>query len=337
MYCNSCLKQIAKDEGTFCGQCGVPLHKTPCSNHCLVCGKDLCDSCYAENGYRCEECFEPEKMFSIIRRSHIEQYAGCPYSLYLQLVLGIVPPMGKHAQLGVILHELVDKMSSNLINLTQAKLELERTVEEWNLSTEDTYSIIPFDLLDNGMVCLDNFELIKDEFSSDFKAEHNIKFSLDDDLPSISCTLDRISFDGDKISVHDWKTGKPMSGKKLVTDLQPPLYMYAVYKEFGVMPDSFTLHYLQPNKHITYSKVDDMIYEVKTSKSTYTLDVNEALERTKEILKGIKNNQFNIPDSKTHIWRCSNFCWYGLSGKCSGVQKEPWSALNKKYTEEKTA
>ena len=116
MYCNSCLKLIPKEKVTHCSQCGVPLCKD-CANHCMTCGKELCDTCYMENNFRCEDCFKPENMFAVIRRSHLEQYAGCPYSLYLQLVNGITPPMGKHAQLGVIVHELIEQISARTMNI----------------------------------------------------------------------------------------------------------------------------------------------------------------------------------------------------------------------------
>ena len=276
-------------------------------------------------------------MFSVIRRSHIEQYAGCPYSLYLQLVLGNEPPMSKNAQLGVIVHELIESLSKDEIDINRAKIDLEDAIAAWNVSTDEEYSIITWELQDVGNICLDNFMLIKNQLGSSFESEKNIKFSIDDDLPTISCTLDRIAFDGDKIHIHDWKTGKPMSGKKLVTDLQPPLYIYGVYKEYGILPETFTLHYLQPNKHIVYKKIDDMKYEVVTTRNTYTLDIDEALDRTKKILNDIKHNRFNMPDGTAHLFRCDKLCWFGISGKCRGTQDEQWKRLNEQYAGESAA
>lgn len=334
MYCNSCMLTIKKDEVTYCEQCGVPLHKD-CANRCLTCGKVLCDDCFVENNYKCEECYKPENKFSVIRRSHLEQYAGCPYSLYLQLVCGEEPPMGAAAELGILVHQIIEEMPEFNLTLADAKEMLSKRVKEWNeLPETEEYSYVTEELLNNGYVCLENFYLIKDSFPSEYLTEHNIKFSIDDDLPKISCTLDRIVQVNNEIHIHDWKTGKPMSGKKLVTDLQPPLYIYGVYKEFGKMPDTFTLHYLRTNKVLTYFKIDDDNYEVKTSRASYILNIPEALERAKAILLGIRDNHFNIPDEKTHQWRCKSFCWFGISGRCSNAFNEQWKVLSEKHKED---
>lgn len=328
MYCNSCMTQIPKDQVTYCEQCQVPLH-IKCANHCTVCGKTLCDTCYAENNFKCEECGTPEEDISVIRRSFLEQYAGCPYSLKLQLLEGIEPPMGGAAQLGVIVHELIDKISHDKsLELEAIKGELEDKVMDWNTNTDEEYSIITDELLNNGFECLDSFWMIKDSFNSEFVSEHKIKFSIDDDLPMVSCTLDRINFVGDDIIICDWKTGKPMSGQKLITDLQPALYIYAVLSEYGRLPKSFNLFYLKHEKVITYTLTGDMEYTVKTSRSEYKLDVNDALKRTKKILKGIKEGRFNKTGD---TWRCNKLCWFGLSGKCSYGLQEQWKDISDGY------
>lgn len=323
MYCNSCQTQIPKDEIVYCSQCGVPLHKG-CANHCLDCGKVLCDTCSLDNNFKCETCYKPEDIFPVIRRSHLEAYAGCPYSVYLQLVSGIEPPMGGAAQMGVLVHQLIEEG----ISIEAMHEDIDILIKEWNTQTDDDYSLITPELNENAHKCIDNYSKIKDYFlDCDARTEYNIQFTLDDDLPKVSCTLDKILEKDGRLEVHDWKTGRPMSGKKLVSDLQPPLYMYAVYTIYGKMPDSFTLHYLREDKHITYNKIDENTYEVKTKRNTYTLDIQDALNRTREILKGIKDNKFNMPNEKAQF-RCKTLCWFGLSGKCQGSFQEQWRNLN---------
>ena len=332
MYCNSCLKKIEKEQITYCEQCGVPICKK-CANHCMQCGKELCDSCYMDNKYMCEECYSPEDIFTTIRRSHIEQYAGCPYSIYLQLILGITPPMGSHAELGVLTHEIIEKIELDKIKHEEALNELQEKIDAWNQSTKDSYSVITMELEEIGKNCINYFYKIKGMFGNKFKSEYNIKYSIDEKLPNISCTLDRIEWVGKDIHIHDWKTGKPMSGKKLITDLQPPLYIYGIYKEFGEFPKTFNLHYLNHEKHITYKWKGEGMYEVKTTKNTYMLDVNNAIERTKKILKDIKRQKFDMPTDSTHLWRCKNICWFGTSGKCKGVEIEQWKKIKEKNVE----
>lgn len=329
MYCNSCLTQIPKDEITYCVECGVPLHKK-CANICRDCGKELCDSCYAENHFRCSECFDVNKPFKYIRRSYIKQYEMCPYSLFLLLVEGIEPPMSKYAQLGITVHSILEHLQTGKITTASALERLQEDVDEWNLNTQDEYSIIPIDLMEVGRNCIKNFNNIKPLLVCDDSViEEKIQFSLDKSLPDVTCTLDRISFVNGGIHIHDWKTGKPMSGKKLIEDLQPPLYIYAVYKKYGKMPESFSLHYLNTMKILTYRRIDDNTYRVKTARSEYTLKIDEALEKTKRILKGISAQRFNIPEEKDVSWYCKSMCWYGLSGYCKTAQTEEWHRLAK--------
>lgn len=328
IYCNSCGTVIAKSSITYCEQCGVPLH-AECANHCMECGKALCDTCSLENNFKCESCYKPSNMFPVIRRSHLEQYQSCPYSVYLQLVTGITPPMGKAAQLGVIVHELIDEKHQYETVFS----ELEKRVADFNNQVEEKdkeYSYITEDLIEVGETCLDNYYKIKHYFPEESYSEYNIKFDVDPELPIISCTLDRIIEKDGRLEVHDWKTGRPLSGQKLISDLQPPLYLYAVYKKMGRMPDSFTLHYLRTGKDIVYQKVDDNTYQVTTKRSTYTLKIDEALKRTKDILRGIVDNKFNMPPEGSD-WRCKRFCWFGMSGTCQGSQDEQWKALNRMY------
>lgn len=332
MYCNSCTLPIKKEDLAYCSQCHVPLHNQ-CANHCMECGKILCDTCYAENNYLCEECYKPNNMFTKIRRSHLEQYAGCPYSLYLQLVKGIEPPMGSNAQLGVIVHEIIDSITEHEIYLTEAVNKLVEDVNKFNKTIDEKnldYSFISQDLITKGIRCLENFWLIKDNFGKKFISEHNITYSIDDNLPKISCTLDRIEEHEDYIIIHDWKTGKALSGKQLIENLQPALYIYAVYKEYGVYPKTFNLHYLNDLKTLTYELVEDGVYEVSTSRKTYTLVIDDVLKRTKKILKDITDNKFNIPDERVVAWRCKSMCWFGLTNMCSGTLNEQWRNCNGK-------
>lgn len=287
----------------------------------------------------CEECNitkNPEQTFNVVRRSHLEQYNQCPYSVYLQLILGKEPPMSNYAQLGIIVHQIIDSISEFDMTLEESVKELIKEVTNWNnsilLSVDSDYQFIKSDLEVVGVTCLENFYMIKDSLTEDYTSEVNFIFSLEDDLPKVSCTLDRVTETNGKLIISDWKTGKPMSGKKLVEDLQPPLYIYGVYLKYGRLPDSFSLYYLQHNKIMTYSLVDaeKMLYEVKTSRSVYTLDVKKKVEDTKKILRQIKENKFPMA-TEANQWRCRTMCHFGTSGECAGVQDAQWKQVNALY------
>lgn len=323
------MTQINKNDTTFCEQCGVPLH-TNCANHCLNCEKVLCDSCYATNNYMCEACYRPEQQFKTIRRSHIELYNTCPYALYLQLVKGIDPPSNEYAVLGILIHHIIDLFANDIYTLEEALEEVTKQVTE-ELSDYEKFN----EFMQTALKSINEFASIKSIFGTVFETEKNIIFSLDENLPSISCTVDRIDFVENAIHISDWKTGKPMSGQKLITDLQAPLYIQAVKEMYGKYPETFTLYYLAHNKIKQYKKVeeDGVKYVVTSGRNSYVLDVENALKRTKEILTKINNKQFSMP-TEVHMYYCTNMCYFYKSGICASSNKEQWKVLNTKYKEE---
>ena len=330
MYCNSCISTINKDDVVFCSQCNVPLHKE-CANHCLECNVELCDNCYGNNAYKCERCYKPNDEFHTIRRSHLELYNSCPYALYLELVKKVPVPMGKHAELGIMIHQILDLLSNDMLSTDEAIAkftdEFEATFTELEPGEEEKF-------YNTGLICINRFSQIKDMFGDKFETEKNIIFTLEDNLPKVSCTLDRVDFVGDDIHISDWKTGKPMSGQKLITDLQAPLYIEAINKEYGTYPSTFTLYYLTHDKIKKYELQPDGNYKVKSGRTEYTLDIQNALNRTVDILKKINNKNFSMPKDVS-MWYCSNMCSHYKTGVCSSSNKEQWKVLNNKYSEDK--
>lgn len=338
MYCNSCATEIKKDDVEFCSQCNVPLHRT-CANHCLDCGVTLCDTCFGSNNFHCDGCRPAVAMFETIRRSHLEQYQACPYSLYLQLVKGVKVPDGEHAALGSFVHQLIDKVRNNLINYTEC---MNQYVDGFHELFKDLTDVDLYDkLYIRGKSSLNNFWSIKDLLpKGDFESEINIIFRIEPFLPAVSCTLDEVVKVGEEFHVSDWKTGKPMSGQKLIADLQPPLYIEGVKQKYGKYPKTFTLYYLEENKVKVYELTSIKesgypIYTVKSGKTDYILDVEDAIRRTREILTKINNGVFNMPTAQTHEWYCKSMCYFYKSGICASTVKEQWKVLNTKYSEDK--
>lgn len=329
IYCNSCQTPISKPDVVFCSQCGVPLH-VECANHCLKCDAILCDTCYASNSFMCEGCYKPDQEFKVIRRSHLELYAACPYALYLELVKGVKPEPNDYATLGTIIHHYLDMLSNDILDDNFSFIKLAQEIETEFKNNEKLE-----EFLLTGHKCISSFLEIKSLLGKDFTTEENIIFSLGDELPQVSCTLDRIDKVDNDIHISDWKTGKPMSGQKLITDLQPPLYIEAIHQKYGIYPKTFTLYYLAHNKLKVYTKLNTThpTYEVQSGRNAYVLNIEEALNRTKDILKKINNKNFTMPKDIGQ-WYCTNMCSHYKTGICASSSKEQWKVLNDKYIAE---
>lgn len=247
--------------------------------------------------------------------------------LFQNAVMGKVPPMGGAAEAGIILHSIFEDVQKGELapSSFDMKQRFEIEVEDWNMKLRDKddiefeHSIVTDVLLENGRNAIDNWlnEVYNNLLDADrFEVEKNIVFDIGEES-LIGCTLDRITWEGDEIHIHDWKTGKPLSGQNLITNLQPGVYIYAVFQEYGVFPESFTLHYLgEPYKAKTYIHQGDGIYIIKTPRKTYTLDVYETIEECRRIIKHINNGEFPANGKK---WFCDKMCWYRKSGDCEEV------------------
>ena len=323
------MTEIRQTAIEFCTQCQVPLHHG-CANHCLECETILCDKCYGDNNYLCERCNPPVQNFKTIRRSHIELFNTCPYALYLILVKGVEPPSNEYAQVGTLVHQVIDMISNGLYTYEQGQAEVVSEIQK-RFHEHEKFETFK----QTGAKSIEGFSKIMYDLGKDFLVEENIIFSLGDDLPQISCTLDRIDFVDDEIHIADWKTGKPMSGQKLITDLQAPLYIEAVHNRFDKYPKTFTFYYLANDKMKIYERTIEngkVYYDVKSGRTSYRLDMEEALHRTKDILTKINNKQFNMP-TEVHQYYCQNMCWFYKSGICASSSKEQWKVLKEKYTE----
>lgn len=277
------------------------------------------------NRGRCTDCFDVKKPFKRIRRSYLQDYVHCPYNLYLNAVLGKVPPMGGAAQAGVILHDIIEKMQNGEMEWLETQDEFTERCEEWNKGLrkksdlEFDYSLITDIKVHNGIDCLDNWYMnVRPKLNNrQFITEKNIRFSIGEES-DIGCTLDRVEWDDDsKIHIHDWKTGKPLAGQQLVKNLQPGVYIYAVYKEFGEWAETFSLHYIHaPYKRITYYHQGNGVYEVRTTKNVYTLNVLDTIEKCREIIRHINAAEF---PANAKLWYCEGMCWYNKTGDCVGT------------------
>ena len=293
---------------------------------CIKCKAIICDTCAIGNKFMCSTCSDKGKIkLDYIRRSHIELYKDCPYAFKMEVIDQIPTGQSIYAKLGSFIHDEFEKHQLGERTINQI---MENSIDALNSWDDEFEPDMIEKLKERTVKSVEGYAHIIPTLTNEIVAlEETIFFELDPELPKVRITMDRVDRDSEgNLHLHDWKTGKVMTGKKLSTDLQVPLYIYAIRSHYGVTPKSFTLYYVSEGKTRTYNMVDEDTFVCTVRKKDYTISITEVLREVKSIFAKIKNGHFSIPD-KPNFFTCK-MCEFKTMGKCSGADTQSWHEIN---------
>lgn len=292
------------------------------SMKCSECGEALCMTCFLADDGKCKTCIDSSKFkLDFVRRSYLDDYEKCPYYFWLNVVKGIPQPPTIYTQLGIDVHDIIEEAWKNPVTL---QTSLDRFEKIWNTYESDLFGSVSSDkMYERGITSLENAHKLLLELPPPLMTEETLQFSVGEGIPLVQMTMDGVYEDSQGLQVLDWKTGKVLSGKKLSTDMQAPLYLYGINQHLGRVSDYFTFHYLSEDKKRTYEKVTDDKYVCTVRKREYEISLMETVRRVKTILGRINSGHFSIP-AKPDYFKCK-MCHYREIGMCSGNSEEAWN------------
>lgn len=334
--CKSCWGEITPPQlELICNDCGASLHKK-----CAVVreGKAYCDTCYLDKSDKVESTVNYD-VPEIIRRSYIQTYKDCPYQFYKEVIEGVEVNMGVHAQVGIDFHELAEMASKG--QLTSPKQLLTIMKEIFNIYSDEMFErglILYKDITIQGLkdklweqveisaeVLFDVLATLPKE---PYDLEKNIIFSVGEDLPKVSITMDRIDLIDGELEITDWKTGTVMVGQKLSSDLQVPLYIKAIRTHYDLPVRKFTLRYLGENKERVFERINEDNYVCMVGKREYKINITDAIREVQHIFSQIKNGNFNIPINTKKMYFTCKVCGIKQLGLCEGADIQVWTQYN---------
>lgn len=334
--CKNCFLTI--DDGrkeTHCIMCNAPLHK-----ECAIVsgGNSYCDVCFT---IKTEDDIISTPSFIVpetVRRSHIELYRSCPYAFYLEVIKGLQITPSSYAQLGIDLHELFEKASKGELNVNQLTEEFNKRWETYDdkmfqpdlaLYKDMDIPRLRIKLKEQMYDAIDTFFNILPTLPQNaYALEENIIFNIGEDLPNVSITMDRVDEVDGELEVCDWKTGAVIVGQKLSSDLQAPLYIYAVREHFKKPVRKFTFYYLPENKIRIFERIDADNYECTVNKRKYKINITDSIREVQHVFSQIKNGNFNIPrDTRGMYFKCKT-CSFKKNEQCQGADVESWKQHN---------
>lgn len=327
MKCNSCNFEIRdKEKHIACGECGKEIHSS-CA--ILEDGKAICDLCYMKIA---EEILKPKlelKVPEVIRRSYIQTYQDCPFKFYNEVILGHKQPENIYAKIGIDLHDLFDKA-----NMDKSYTKEMMTKDMMNLIEEYPDDIYVEALDKQGSIertlpSIEHYYHVTKDMVEPFTSEQTIQFSVGDNLPLVQATSDRINKIDGELHVMDWKTGSVMSGVKLSTDLQAPLYIHSIREKYKTNVKTFTFFYLKDNKRRVYEQINDDRYACTVGKREYIISIPDAIKTVQQSFSKILQGQFNIPVNTKGMYYHCKMCHIKKLGLCEGAEMQVWNQFNK--------
>ena len=265
-----------------------------------------------------------ETTLEFIRRSHIELYVTCPYAFYLEVIKKVPVENNIYADVGIMLHEIIDYHSNNL---DEPEEEFYNKYKEWFKTIPDKRFDVKDGLKENlyklGINSIKNYLEEEIMMPNPYVTEETVFLSIGKDLPKIRITMDRINKVNNKLHVIDYKSGKLYVGQRLVKDLQVPTYIRAIQEKYDMPIETFTFLFLSENKKRTYHRINDNEYMCKVRKNEYTINIQERIKDVQAIFARIKQNHFDIPHN-INPWHCENMCQYGIKGICAKGDAQRW-------------
>lgn len=289
--------------------------------------------CYTLKGERLVEKIKENIIIpDVIRRSYIETYRSCAFKFLKQVIEGHDAPPTSYTQIGIDMHEIFEDACNGIGNIANA---MERMAIRFNEYDDSLFS--------SGFASDNREEMwqrTKDSIETFFEGvlptlpkkpfttEETIHFSVGEHLPKVEFTMDRIDQIDGELYMHDWKTGKVMTGQKLTTDLQAPLYIYGTQHHFNLPVRSFKFYYLKENKTREFVRTENPdIYECSVGKRIYRISLQEGVKEIQRVFTQIKKGNFNIPQGKSMHFACK-VCHLKKEGKCEGADLQSWNNAN---------
>lgn len=268
-----------------------------------------------------------------LRQTILNDYLTCPYKCYK--AWGEVGVAGKYdleespgniyAKIGVVFHKVMEEAGNTIINGKRNEVTYDSLIKQMRFFFEN---YIPKEMFEDETAKDEWWESLSEQvyyaYNTTLQSKNILmceyNFMIEDmfeGLPPVTGTIDRVdgNLENKDINLIDYKTGKVYTKKQLQNNIQACLYSLAFYRNFGVMPKTFTFIFTKHKKVKTIQITKDFIERVGA----------EIIR----IVQEMNNNHFE-PTCNNKFF-CSHFCeFYEECPKHKRSKNKGWNAVKEK-------
>ena len=291
----------------------------------------MCDLHAEKLGRVC--CRDKEDVISLpktLRRSFLDMYDECPYSLKQTLKYNIDSDGNLWSNVGNILHTIFEIDSLKDEHSCEDTL-YEEFVKEFDILINSSPTLVTdasrltnYDVIEKmhekAKASIKTYVKYQSTASKPLHVEVELKLTTEDGLPDVTMTLDRIDRDGSgKTIILDYKTGKVFSGKDCVEGFQAPCYLLGFKETYGYLPDEFVFLFTSEDARRTLVKKDDDTYVLTIRNKEHVLTLSESRVKIINHLTSMTEGKWGY-GKNLNSFKCENFCGVKAKGFCSGVE-----------------
>lgn len=219
----------------------------------------------------------------LLTATDVNSYLRCPFCFYYEKIIKIPTQKSKHVLLGTAIHFALSRYYRNKLDQAGLLQAFKSSLTPFKFPNNSEYEEA---LIKGEGILTDYFEKIKNQSFHRVQVEHNFRSeNLTIQGVPVTGNIDKITYNADKITICDFKTGNPDDSSRRPDYERQLLFYYLLFQQsrrFLKKPNTLMIEYVEKSKYT--HKFKDLIIPINSEK----------LEEVKTIIQSVYSDIISL-------------------------------------------